>query len=101
MGAAGSDDPEAEQKGLFSLPFMKRAMEKRKQEAQDEAQEVSPPLCSPSSGQKDPFQPVVHAATAHAQNVAIQDQLQLGVCEFCRCLCERCCWTYGMCSVGV
>lgn len=36
----GSDEPDGEQKGLFSLPFMKRAMEKRKLEAQQEAQEV-------------------------------------------------------------
>lgn len=36
----GSDEPDGEQKGLFSLPFMKRALEKRKLEAQQEAQEV-------------------------------------------------------------
>ncbi len=40
---AGSEEPDSEQTGLFSLPFMKRALEKRKTEAQQEAQAVRAP----------------------------------------------------------
>ncbi|KAK9837770.1 hypothetical protein WJX74_004747 [Apatococcus lobatus] len=49
----GSDEPDGEQKGLFSLPFMKRAMEKRKLEAQQEAQEVLRELDA-EEGQEQP-----------------------------------------------
>jgi U3 small nucleolar RNA-associated protein 14 len=43
---AGNAEGEAPAKGLFSLPFMQRAMERRKQEAQQQAQEVRGGLCA-------------------------------------------------------
>ncbi len=38
--AAGQDGVEVPKKGLFSLPFMERAMERRKQQAHREALEL-------------------------------------------------------------
>ena len=46
LPSAGNAEGEAPAKGLFSLPFMQRAMERRKQEAQQQAQEVRGGPCA-------------------------------------------------------
>lgn len=53
-----ADDIEDEEtsKGLFALPFMKRAQEKRKQAAQDEARQLLAELDGQASEEQAPSQ---------------------------------------------
>lgn len=45
-GGAEEEGGEAPAKGLFALPFMKRALERKKVQAQEEARQVTTNGCS-------------------------------------------------------